>query len=172
MSKKATSKKAKKREPVDPLADSKLFKALEEGHRPQCKPGLQALESNHKSQLRIPEGRFVASIDVDKAMKEAEPNSNRWDYLVEYLNKVFAIEVHPCTEGEAKLIEKKAEWIRAWISKQPSLKKVVHTPKLAVCYWISSGKTALSQLAPKAKALATKKIIICGSIWDFNKYVD
>lgn len=171
MSKRKTSKKAKEQKPTNALVASKLYKALDDCYKPHYEKGLSALKAVDKGRLSIPDGTVVASIDVDKTMKDAEPNSNRWDYLIEYRDSAYAIEVHPCTEGEVQKIIKKAEWIRQWINRQPELKNIVYKADTAVCFWVSSNTTTISQLSPKARILASKKIILCGRIWNFNKHV-
>lgn len=171
MSKRKASNKAKELKPTNALTASKLYNALDDSYKPHCEIGLSAIKAVDKGRLSIPDGTVVSSIDVDKTMKDAEPNSNRWDYLIEYRDSTYAIEVHPCTEGEVHKVIKKAEWIRQWINHQPNLKKIVYKTDMTVCFWVSSNTTNISPLSPKGRILATKKIILCGRVWDFKKHV-
>ena len=171
MSSKAKKAKAAAQAPVNPLAASKLYNALEAGLKPLCRPGMSALKGDHRNRLKLGGASPVASIDLDAAFKEAEPNSNRWDYLLEVSGQVYALEVHPSRESEATRVEKKAAWVRALIEQRPNVQAITYRPKQAVCYWISSGETYVLPTSPMARKLATKGIGVCGSGWSMPKPV-
>lgn len=171
MSRRKTAKKANDEKTANAFSSSKLRETLDDDFKSHCKAGTSALIAADKARLSVTDGKVTASIDVDGLMKKAEPNSNRWDYLIEYCDKVYAIEVHGCTEGEVDKVVKKAEWIRQWINRQPNLKKIVYKADIAVCFWLSSNTTNISPLSPKGRILATKKIILCGRVCDFKKHV-
>lgn len=59
----------------------------------------------------------VGSVDVDAHFLQAEPNANRWDYLVSVrcggADMTFWIESHPASStSQAKVMLKKFRWLK------------------------------------------------------------
>lgn len=79
-------------------------------------PGLRALKK-HSGMIDVADkGLLFGSVDLDVALKKAYPKDCRWDYLVEYHDRLYCIEVHPAN-GEHCLTEMKGkvEWLRKWL---------------------------------------------------------
>lgn len=86
-------------------------------------PGLQALLRADRE--RIFDGQLATgSIALDDALREAEPNSHRWDYGIglrsepDRRESVVWLEVHHAASGEAQAVIRKLEWLKQWLRKQ------------------------------------------------------
>ena len=106
-------------------------------------------------------------MDVDSALAEALPNTPRWDYGIGHRSgnnrreTVHWVEVHPATDGEAKAVEAKLDWLVAWMKLNAA---ALHAMK-AKYVWVSSGKTRLTPMSPTRRRLAQKGLIVAGGTY-------
>lgn len=124
--------------------------------------GLQALRDADRIHVNSENPRTLAgSVDVDAALRSQYPVAARWDYVVagrqgeaEYLHW---IEVHPASStGNVKELEKKLEWLAAWLKDQP----LATYPRCFV--WVASGRCTLHQHSRELKRLAGKGLLFRG----------
>ncbi len=142
-------------------------KALK-GH---MKPGLQALKAPDKARIQSSDARRLSgSIDIDSSLQADFPTEPRWDYAVGHApspreaDTAHWIEVHPCTDGEVKVIEAKVRWLRRWLKEgAPTLAAL-----RATFVWVSSGSTGLSPRAPARRKLAQLSVVVAGSRYTVN----
>jgi hypothetical protein len=96
--------------------------------------GLGALRRADKEHVDAEDTRLVTgSVDVDRTLKEAYPNDNRWDYAIGHRPMNLAsevaywVEVHPASDGDAKVVLAKLEFpadvrsaqLLVWRGEQP-----------------------------------------------------
>lgn len=127
--------------------------------------GMRALRRPDRRRVSVTRPtQLTGSVDVDKALAHTLPNDPRWDYGIGCRpgrngpEMVHWVEVHPATDGEAKVIEAKLDWLTGWLKNNaPALGAM---PRRYV--WVSSGKTALTPVAPARRRLAQKGLIVAG----------
>lgn len=136
--------------------------------RSHVRNGLQALRESDRAHVRARDGRRLAgSVDVDSALAEALPNSPRWDYGIGYRPSskmdevVHWVEVHPATDGEARKVEAKLEWLRDWMAENAT--ELAGMDRRFV--WVSSGRTRLTPTSPGLRRLAQKGCRHVGKVY-------
>jgi hypothetical protein len=78
------------------------------------KAGIRAMGGDRS---KVTGGRGLAgSVNLDAALRVAQPNAARWDYLVGLMvdarhDRMFCIEVHPADVGEVDAILAKKKWL-------------------------------------------------------------
>lgn len=103
---------------------------------------LQALESKDKKKGLIDyenSSKIMGSVYLEKATENLKhPFSKRWDYVIEYSNKIYYYEPHPASGGN-KIDEVigKAEWLRWWLTNNAPDIKDLGTEGF---FWIHTGK--------------------------------
>jgi hypothetical protein len=116
-------------------------------------PGKQAMEASDRQKVE-PDGRsrLECSLYLDKHLETAEPNSSRWDYLLVVrgtYERAVAIEVHPATANEVKVLLKKQQWaIQVLRRLCPTLQFDRDD-----WYWVASGKVFLRPTDPQFRLL-------------------
>lgn len=101
----------------------------------------------------------VGSVDVDAHFLSAEPNSNRWDYLIGVkvggTDAAFWIESHPASStSDAKVMLKKLNWLKQKIGtagwaqlKQLTIKAQSHGHAFR---WFTTGSIRIRPGSPEA----------------------
>lgn len=132
--------------------------------------GLQAMRDADKRHVKARQPHnLTGSVDVDTALKDTQANANRWDYGIGYkstsrIETVHWVEVHPATDGQAAVIQKKLDWLKEWVKENaPNLAAL---PRKYV--WISSGKTKLTPTAPALRRLAQAGVVTAGSMYEIT----
>lgn len=128
------------------------------------RPGLGALRAADR--VRITAGRPRAlrgSINLDDALKVLLPTDNRWDYGVglaeSKAERVYWIEVHPATEGNASQVVAKLTWLRGWLIEQaPALGAIQRS-----FVWVASGTVGFSPKSSTLRRLAAIGLRFAGS---------
>jgi len=122
-----------------------------------CKAGLGGLKAADAAHVTASASRsLLGSADVDAALKAADPQGARWDYVIG-LRKgaqdvACWVEVHPASGGKnANEIEQKLDWLKAFWKKAPDLAAY---PRDVV--WVASGRSAFNARSPQIKALASR----------------
>lgn len=104
---------------------------------------------------------LTTSIDVDSALRTAQPTAARWDYGVGERRKqrevVHWIEVHPAS-GDATItqMKNKLQWLRGWLHG----KALADIERQVV--WVASGRSAFNARDPRLKALARAGLHFAG----------
>ena len=77
--------------------------------------GLKGLGA-YSTKIELADTRLCeGSINIDDALQELYPQSNRWDYALSYESKVYFVEVHAAKTGEMDTMFKKLEWLKDWL---------------------------------------------------------
>jgi len=104
--------------------------------------GLKALKSVDRKRVQLKDSRLCfGSADIDAAMKQSQPNANRWDYVIAVDQALHFIEVHPAHTSEVSEIAKKKAWLESWLksSQLGTLAKRKHF------HWIASKNIAITK---------------------------
>jgi len=111
--------------------------------------GLMAL-GRYKSKVFVADTRLIeGSIDIDSCTTQKYPNANRWDYAFAYNKEVFFIEVHSANTREVKIVLKKFQWLKNWLTqKAPEINKLKAKSKPPF-YWIQSKGFAIIKTSPQ-----------------------
>jgi len=133
--------------------------------------GLKAVEGGQRKQIVAEDTRLIqGSVHLDNCSKIPNPAQfpHRWDFLVAYNDRVYAIEIHPANSGaNIDEVMGKARWLIQWLNQAPSsktekeakekLRDKMRTTKLQ---WVASGKVGVDLLpnSTKAKQLTQLKI--------------
>lgn len=136
--------------------------------------GLGALKKAEKIYVKVPDTKLIGgSVALDDAAKEFYPQSNRWDYAIEYEGNTFFIEIHPASTSEIDCVIEKVKFVKEWLRNNcPDILELPYKEVGARCfYWVSSGGTDL-RITPgsrQAKKLALYQIKSVGRIWNYSK---
>ena len=118
----------------------------------QSKPGLQALGANSRFISLADTRKCTRSLDIDVALATTKPHDSRWDYIIEYNNYLYFVEVHPASTSEVERILKKLDWLKEWLLTVPTINTL---PKGAIPFrWAVTGKYAILSGSSQARKLA------------------
>ena len=96
---------------------------------------------------------------AEKSARASWPNEPRWDYaLVHDSHGLIAVEVHPATAGEAKLVVAKQAWGRKRLAEAGA--------KVRQWWWIPSGKSAIPATGAARRQLARAGIRLSRRVLD------
>jgi len=103
-------------------------------------------------------------VNVDAALKEALPNSPRWDYGIgvhidKNNDRAIWIEVHPASSHHVNDMLSKLQWLQSWLKTDASQFDTM--PREFV--WIASGAAAIQPGSPQRKKLAQCGLVFAGS---------
>ena len=119
------------------------------------KNGLQALKSEHTGKIKVSDTKkLTGSLDIDNATKALYPKSNRWDYVIEYNEEVFFIEIHPASTKNVLEVLLKLSWLKTWLIEKAPLIDKLKSRKASPYYWIATGGIKILQGSKQAKQLA------------------
>lgn len=116
---------------------------------------LQALESKDKKRSLIGyenSSMIMGSVYLDKATKDLDhPFPKRWDYVIEYSNKIYYYEPHPASGGD-KIddVIGKVEWLRWWLTNRAPQIKALGTEGF---FWVHTGKCNILPNSQQSKKL-------------------
>lgn len=122
--------------------------------------GLQALESKDKGRNLIDyadSSKIKGSVYLDHATSNLEhPYPKRWDYVIEYDNKIFYYEPHPASGGD-KIMEicGKIDWLLWWLKNNAPDIRDLGTEGF---YWIHTGECAIDKNSKQYKTLVDKGV--------------
>lgn len=119
--------------------------------------GLHALRAQDRRHIEAEDTRkLVGSVDIDSALKQVEPNANRWDFGIAYRHAnrdaevIYWTELHTASDSEVKVVVRKAVWLRDWL--RSGGKKLAGFERDIV--WVSSGPTSFQLTGPQRKQMA------------------
>lgn len=129
-------------------------------------PGLQALRAEDKPHIHPQDTqRLRGSVDIDAALKKAEPNSNRWDFAIAYQHSnephefLYWVELHTASDAQVKVVIRKAAWLLDWLRNGGKLLSSFNREII----WISSGATSFTRAAPQRRQMAQVGLVHRGS---------
>jgi hypothetical protein len=95
-----------------------------------CADGLQALEKRDRGRVECDGRRLAGSVNLDNALKRADPNGNRWDYGIGVerqggREEVLWVEVHSASTSNVGEVLDKLAWLKKWLrEKAPALQRL------------------------------------------------
>lgn len=121
------------------------------------KPGLGALRTRDRGHIKPSDPRRLqGSVDVDAALREHEPNANRWDFAIGYRHTnrpkdcIYWVEIHTADDKEFDVVLRKMNWLRDWLAGDGRTLNQFESDFV----WVSSGANSLTLGAPRLKQLA------------------
>lgn len=135
----------------------------------QCKRGKQAVANHCQDQVRakLASTKFTASVDLDTAFAQAEPNAHRWDYglgLRLHGGTEFAVWVEPhpaASTREVKVVLAKLDWLQAKL-RQPEFSALQDLTEACAhqgwprFHWLATGRVTLRPGSREARMLAQR----------------
>lgn len=121
---------------------------------------LQALESKDKERSLIDYADptiIKGSVYLEHATKNLEhPYPKRWDYVIEYDDKIYYYEPHPASGGKhIAEVCGKADWLLWWLKNNATDIKNLGTEGF---YWIHTGECAIDKNSKQYKTLVDKGV--------------
>jgi hypothetical protein len=130
------------------------------------KPGLQALRARDRPHIQPQDSRRLrGSVDIDEALRAADPDANRWDFGIahQHANRadefVYWVELHTANDAEVKIVLQKALWLRQWLAGDGHRLRLFEREII----WLSSGATTFTLNAPQRKQMAEVGLMHKGS---------
>lgn len=129
--------------------------------------GLRALRAEDRPHIEAEDTRaIVGSVDIDLAMRRADPQGNRWDFAIGYKHGnrpedvIYFVELHTANDAQVKKVLKKATWLHAWL-KSDGMRFLPFERDIV---WVSSGATTFTLSAPQRKGMAALGLRPCGRV--------
>jgi hypothetical protein len=89
---------------------------------------LSALAKKYRSHIIMDRNLCEGSVDIDTHLVRKYPQDNRWDYVIGYNRKAYFVEFHSAKDSEVKVVIKKLQWLKNWLTtKAPLLKALPHS---------------------------------------------
>lgn len=122
------------------------------------RPGLGALRKRDRQSARSRDPRSLAgSVDLDEALRESEPNAERWDYGIGYREgrdeHAIWVEVHPANSRHVGKVIAKARWLKRWLDANARELLRMTRPRDGFV-WVASRRVGLPRGSPEARQLA------------------
>lgn len=117
------------------------------------KEGLRAVTAAHHDLFGHP-AAYACSVDLDASLRDSEPNSPRWDYILARRDgSTEGAEVHPAKASEVNAVVAKKRWAERLLLARCGL-------RVDRWYWIRPPRSPLqfTPQSPKARALAMSGI--------------
>lgn len=118
-----------------------------------ARSGADALQAVHRDLIEERRNRIGCSVNMDSCRAAAEPNANRWDYVLALQSapmRGVAVEIHHAAAEEVPVVIAKRDWAQGLLAAQ--------CPAFEVLRWvwlIPAGSQALFlRNSPAARALA------------------
>jgi len=119
--------------------------------------GLGALRTRDRGHIEPSDPRRLqGSVDIDGALRNPQPNANRWDFAIGYRHTdrekdcIYWVEIHTAEDKEFKVVLRKMEWLRTWLTGDGKILNQFERDFV----WVSSGANLLTLGAPQLKQLA------------------
>ena len=130
--------------------------------------GLHALRAQDKPHIEAENTRKLSgSVDLDAALRQVEPNANRWDFAIAYRHTnrkaevIYWTELHTASDSEVEVVIKKALWLLGWLKADG--KKLAAPAFESDIVWVSSGATTFQLTGPQRKQMAQAGLQHVGS---------
>ena len=138
--------------------------AIEAADHLRWRGGLQAVKRGEgKGQIVARDSLcLLGSADIDGDCTAAQPNSERWDYVIGYnrFGKAVAhyVEVHSAQTSEVSKIEGKLQWLLDFL-RQDHQQELKRLP--AEFHWVASGRINIPRHTPQFRRLKTSSRLRC-----------
>lgn len=124
------------------------------------KSGLMALEGKDRTENLISydnSRKIQGSLNLEQATKKYNhPYPSRWDYVIEYDNKIYYYEPHPASGGDKiREVIGKIDWLKWWLRDRAPEIRALPT---AGFYWIHTGKCDVDKNSRQFKRLTDKGV--------------
>lgn len=130
--------------------------------RERVVPGLQGLESRDAGKVSAtPSDLVTDSLALDECLREAQPNANRWDYLLGTQDRnrpIIGVEMHHATASEVAVVIQKKQWAAAEAGKHFTSGR-----RVSAWYWVASGRTRISKNTSEWRRLVRAGITFAGA---------
>jgi hypothetical protein len=103
------------------------------------KEGKQAILAKERDKIELTDSRKCGgSLFIDQCLIDQGkyPNSNRWDYAIDYDGQVYFFEVHTASSSEVSTVIKKLEWLKEWLN--TNAPEINSLKAKAPFYWVQS----------------------------------
>jgi hypothetical protein len=120
------------------------------------KAGLQAIKKSEGAGQIVPTDpkKVLGSVAMDDDCLEADPNGNRWDYVVGYEQNsgafAYFVEVHSAQTSKVSEVEKKLDWLLRYLQGEAQ-KQLASMPH--AIHWVASGSIDIPKHLPQYKKL-------------------
>ncbi len=114
--------------------------------------GLRGVASSHRA--LVADGRqYSCSVDLDEALRTAEPRAPRWDYVLTMATQAVGMEVHSAKASEVNGVIAKKRWAERRLAEGCAL-------RLSRWCWIRppGSRLQFTPLSPQARRLARSGI--------------
>lgn len=125
--------------------------------RDHYRGGLQALPAGDAARIQCAATRrLTGSINLDAALRQQQPNANRWDFGIGHRRNdaevAIWVEVHPASSTSIATLLAKLEWLKDWLATEAQeLRRLTQGDY----HWISTDATiAITPNSRQAKQLA------------------
>lgn len=129
-------------------------------------PGLQALRAEDRPHIQAEDTRQLrGSADVDSALRESEPNANRWDFAIGHQHTnldeefIYWVEIHTGSDNQINVVLAKLEWLKNWLRQDGRRLGRFESDII----WVSSGHTLFTKGSAQVKTLAQKGLLYAGN---------
>ena len=122
--------------------------------------GLQAVKASDRSKISVSlKSQLQGSMDIDSQVKAKYPDSNRWDYVLSFMNQLYFFEIHPAETSEVDKVIAKLKWLKEWLKE--SAPKIDALPKSDIPYtWVQSGRFSILPTAKDKLKLSQSGIVV------------
>jgi len=103
------------------------------------RPGKQAIITSEQSKCELADPRKCGgSLFIDSCLLEQAlyPDSNRWDYAIDYKGEVYFFEVHTASTSEVSTVLRKLQWLKDWLIKEAP--EINSLRAISPFYWVQS----------------------------------
>lgn len=157
-------KQPKEESSLSPLATAVANTPEVAGH---YQIGLQALERKDRGENLIgyeDSKKIQGSVYLDKATENCKhPFPKRWDYVIEYDNKIYYYEPHPASsDGNINEVCGKADWLLWWLKNKAPEIRALGTEGL---FWVHTGKCDIDKSSKQYKKLVDKGIKLSSKLY-------
>ncbi|HKI19271.1 MAG TPA: hypothetical protein VKA15_15400 [Isosphaeraceae bacterium] len=127
-------------------------------------PGLRSLREVDRKRIKCKNPRSLrGSVDLDEALKDANPDDPRWDYGIGVevnggTDRAIWIEIHPASHHHINEVLKKHRWLKGWLTSSAPLLNQMD----AEFVWIASGKVSIPPNSPLRRKIDAQGIRFAG----------
>jgi hypothetical protein len=129
--------------------------------------GLGALRNQDKPRIKAEDTlRLRGSADLDTALRQVDPQSNRWDFAIAYQHAnrkhefIYWVETHTGADNQIAVVLRKKAWLDRWLAGDGRILSQFEREIV----WVASGGTSFTQGSTQVKSLATRGLRYSGSV--------
>lgn len=116
--------------------------------------GLGALKRSDRPKINVSDNRLLGgSVNIDGCTVGRYPEDNRWDYVFDYNDRFFFVEVHPANTSEVRVVLNKLAWLENWLRTQAPL---LDKRQAKTYHWIQSGRFDIPKSSREFRLVSEK----------------